>query len=367
MSIFSRKPKSILGIDVGASAVKLVELTRDGGRARLRTYGFTERSAPVAGSDPREAVSDMGVIIRALRDRCGATATTAIASLPTFSVFSSIITVPEMPKKELPNAIRLEAKKFVPLPLEEMILNWEILPKLPESMQRKESPRDVKTAGDLTQRTISGGTTKPLAVLITAAEKKLVARSVDIFKAAGITLASLETEAFALVRSLVGNDRSTLLLVDVGARNTDLSLVAEGIPLLNRSIDLGGDRCTEEIAKATRLSWRAAEQLKHDIARVPRPEALPIFTSVLAPLVNEIRYITGVHQSHSGGRIEKIILTGGSSALVALASFLASQLSLTVVLGDPWARVATPADLAPVLADIGPRMSVAVGLAMRGI
>ena len=368
MGLFSKKPTGILGIDVGAGAVKMVELVREAGRARLRTYGFTERESIVA-FDPREHIEEMGAIIRELRRQSGAVATTAIASLPTFSVFSSVITLPELPKKEIPAAIRWEVKKLIPLPLEEMILNWEPLPESLAGVSRRPTPTDAKTTGDIKKEdaVVIEKEKKSVSFLITAAQKKLVEQYVAIFKASGIALQSLETEAFALERSLVGNDKSTVMIVDIGARNTDISVIDCSIPVLNRSMDFGGKNFTETIVGITKLAQAHAEQLKRDISQ-SRDAVIPkAFEPILTPLLNEIQYTLSLYQSRSGGRIEKIILTGGSGLLFNLVTLLTSRFNITVVVGDPWARIATPIDLTPVLQEIGPRMSVAVGLAMRGI
>lgn len=367
MGLFSKKSAGILGIDVGASAVKLVELTREAGRARLRTYGFTERKESGGSDDPRIETQAMGAMIRELKRQSGAHASTVIASLPTFSVFSSIITLPEMPKKELPNAIRWEAKKLVPFPLEEVMLNWEILPDA--FLAEKAGAPAPKTTDAVTASPVivSSEKKKSIAVLITAAQKKLVEQYVGIFKAAGLTLQSLETEAFAIVRSLVGGDRSTIMIVDIGARNTDLSIIDAGVPVLNRSMEFGGNTFTDAMTKTTKLSWNQAEQLKRDVSRLATQDMTKTLEPLFAPLVNEVHYTLGLYQTRNGSRIEKIILTGGSGLLFNLASYMTSRFNLTVTVGDPWARVATPIDLAPVLSDVGSRMSVAVGLAMRGI
>lgn len=342
-------------------------MAREAGHARLRTYGFTEHKEGGRAGDPRIEAQTMGAIIRELKRQSGAQATTVIASLPTFSVFSSIITLPEMPKKELPNAIRWEAKKLVPLPLEEMMLNWEVLPASFLAEKAKEPAPATTDALTASAVIVSREKKKSIAVLITAAQKKLVSQYVAIFKAAGLTLQSLETEAFALVRSLVGGDRSTIMVVDIGARNTDLSIIDAGIPVLNRSMEFGGNTFTDAIAGTTKLSWNCAEQLKRDMSRLATHEMPKLLEPLFAPLVNDVHYTLGLYQTRNGSRIEKIILTGGSGLLLNLAQYMTSRFNITVTVGDPWARVATPIDLAPALSDIGPRMSVAVGLAMRGI
>lgn len=367
MSFFGKKITGVLGVDIGASSVKLVELAREGGRVHLKTYGFTEEDAVQPG-DPRHDAKRTGAVLRELLRQAHTSARKTIASLPTFSVFSSIIHLPELGKKELPDAIRWEAKKLIPLPLEEMLLNWEILKELPPGMRSLSEA--AKSTGDVQESlVIQKKKGKSINVLITAAERKLVGQYVAIFKEAGLELASLETEAFALVRSLVGNDASAIMIIDIGGKNTDLSLIDGGVPILNRSIDFGGRQVTDVFATSLDLSPATAEQVKRDLSLSKYEGALPQkLHDALAPLVNEVNYTRGVYQSESGKRtIEKIVLTGGSSWLTSLVSYLTETFHCTVTVGDPWARVAVPVDLAPILQEIGPRMSVAVGLAMRDV
>jgi type IV pilus assembly protein PilM len=100
--------------------------------------------------------------------------------------------------------------------------------------------------------------------LLTAAPKNLVKRYIEIFTAAEIQIVSLETEAFALERALIGLDKSSVMIVDMGALATDISVIQEGIPLLNRSIDVGGDTITKAIANSLNINIERAEQFKRD-------------------------------------------------------------------------------------------------------
>jgi type IV pilus assembly protein PilM len=236
-----------------------------------------------------------------------------------------------------------------------MILDWKVLEEAPPSgpVQTEGAPKSVR-------------------ILLTAAAKNLVKKYLDVFKIAGLNLLSLETEAFALIRSLVGADKSTILIVDMGAACTNIFIVDAGIPVLNRSIDLGGAALTKTLSANLNISLAEAEQLKHDIGLAEtEPRGVPrLIETSLAPLINEIRYCINLFQSQEGTgikKVEKIILTGGGAALPNLRDYIASGLALRVYIGDPWARVIYPEELRPVLDEIGPKFSVAIGLAMREI
>lgn len=359
MAIFSGNKKSYIGIDLGTSAVKMVEMADEGGRPRLVTYGALEQRSDVVRSDAAEVANAVVASINTIRDKSHFTTKRAVAALPSFAVFSSIISLPQMSKKELLAAVKWEAKKFVPMPLEEMILDWRLLKEGVVQPTKDEKAKEA-TKGS-----------KHLKILLTAAPKSVVKRYVDIARSAGLELIGLETEAFALERSLVGNDRTTILIVDIGAVATDLSIVSNGIPVLNRSIDVGGDTVTKAIANALNIDLARAEQFKRDVGIVATEGGVSQIPKtiefVVASIVNEIRYVFNLYRSQSDSPVEKITLSGGSAFIPNLPEYLERTVGMKVVIGDPFARTIYPVELKPALDEIGPAFAVAVGLAMRPI
>lgn len=197
----------------------------------------------------------------------------------------------------------------------------------------------------------------------------MVKKYIDIFKEAKINLLSLETETFSLVRSLVGNDKAPIMLVELGANTTDIAVINNGIPILSRSIDVGGLKITKEIADFASIDAEQAEQFKYDLGVSAIDSAsndIPqIITETISPIVNEIKYALNLFKDKYGQQVEKIILSGGSSLLPNLTNYLGKILNIKVIIGDPWSRISYPVDLAPLLNEIGPRMAVSIGLAMR--
>ncbi len=374
MALFSSQD-GFLGIDLGAGNIKLVELRSEQGRPRLVTYGLYEvPHGQIVDNDWSKRRPEAVAALKALLEQTHAKSRLVISALPTFAVFSSLISIPPVSPKELPNAIRLEAKKVVPRPIEEMILDWkEIQP----SGQKKPAADGSMPEADADNKlgTITGTKTgQQKKILITAAPKELVDEYVSIFKDAGLRLVSLETEALALSRSLIGRDPSVIMVVDMGAKTTNLSIIEQGIPLVNRAVNFGGAAVTQEISKRTNMSPRQAEQWKRDMGiTMNRSQISPAVRDILDDVLHEIEYLFQLYRRQfspaSGGEsaIEKVILAGGTCFVPGIAQYLAERLNVPVHIGDPWARIVYPEDISPLLVEIGPSMAVSVGLAMRHI
>lgn len=347
MGLFSlSKDNLFLGIDIGDSSLKMVELRKKNRKFYLSNYAFSENVSEVNFTK----IDDVNYLAKAIlkvKDGANIKSQRVTASLPTFSVFSSIINLANVDKKGLISAVNEEAKKVIPLPLEEMILDWKVIP---------DSSGKVPAKGNL-------------RIFLTGSPKKLVRKYIDIFKAGRLRLASLETETFSLVRSLVGNDKTTVIIVEIGANSTDLSIVKESIPVLNRSLAVCASTVTKVLAEKLGLSYAQAEQFKFDLSvslSADSQEELPqLIAKTLEPIVTEIQYMLDFFRSQGSGEVEKLILSGGGALLLNLSDYLAKRLNMKVIVGDPWNRVICPAELKPVLNEVGPRLAVAIGLAMR--
>jgi type IV pilus assembly protein PilM len=355
MGLFSSTPKtSYLGWDIGYAGIKLVELRNEKGRARLVTYAYANMSAESLEKSLLTDPAGTADLMKRMMEKARTTTKKSIAAIPISSVFSSILNVPTVNEKELKDMVASQAKKLVPMPIEEVSLDTKVI----EKMDTKEE-----------------GIKPSTRVLVTAAPKTLVSKYVEIFKAAGLELISLETEAFAEVRSLIGKDRSTIMIVDVGSLRTNIMIVESGIPFVTRSIATGGNAISQTIAKTLGIPLEQAESMKRDIKAMqgftPAGDLTPILTSLTKPILDEIRYSFNVYQSqqnsHGPKRIEKIILTGGSALLPRFSEFLTQQMNVNSYLGNPWARIVYPQDLRPLLDEMGPRFAVSIGCAMRDL
>lgn len=332
----------------------MVELASEKGRAKLMTYAYTDRAlndqtAPLLDDAKKTAE----LLAREIK-QCGAGTTKAISGLPQHAVFDAVISVPATKDpKQMKLLVEAQVEKLAPLPITEMIIDSRVIDE-----KKAEKAGEKEKIGERSR------------VLVTGAAKTLVAKYVEAFTLAKMELVALETESFALVRSLVGRDKSVILILDVGAQRTNITIVDKGIPYFTRTVNVGGGMLTKIIAEQMGISLEEAEQMKLDLAKDVSSGIPPAVEMLLQPILNEINYSIGEfrrQEGHGESKIEKVIVTGGSAELPGMVAFLSGKLNVNVYIGDPWARVTVPEALRPVLDEIGPRFAVAIGLAMRDI
>lgn len=369
MGLFGRKqPKSFLGVDIGASSIKVVEFEARKGRPLLMTYGYAEVPVEESGESLFDQPKRTGELLARVCKEAGTRAISAMAALPTSHVFATILSLPDgKDQRAKQAAVDAEVTKLAPLPLSEMIIQTTYL---------DEERKDQKKQKDKKEQAESQPKQKQFRAMVTGSAKTFIQKYIEVFKAAKLNLQAIDTESLALVRALIGKDKGAIMVIDIGSQRTTIMIVEKGIPFVSRSIQLGGDTVTRAVMSQMNLGEEDAERIKRDLGTVSPggmglADGLPKVLEVLMlPLVNEIRF---AFQLYAGmdlaliKKVEKIIVTGGSSHLPRVPEYLAETLNLNVYRGDPWARVVFPQDLTSVLEEIGPRMSVAIGLAMREI
>jgi type IV pilus assembly protein PilM len=355
--ILKGKTKSFLGVDLGAGGIKAIELGLKDKRPKLLTYGYTETyfSAP-GGKEAGGDYLDNPRIPEILAEVCKkarVVSREAATSLPLAKVATSIIAVSTTSEAELKSAIEVEAAKLIDYPVSEAVLDFRVL---------KEEAKEV----------IKGGRARLTVkkILLTITRRDLIKKYVDIFKKAGLILKTLETESFALSRSLVGKDKSSIGIIDMGAVRTSVVVVDSSVPVLSRSISVGGLNLSNALAETMGLDLKAAEEAKKDMSRSSnfgRGEIPQSVKNLLSPVTSETRYLFDLFTKDESKSIEKIILTGGSSFFPNLCDYFTKELGIKTFIGNPWARIIYHEDLKSVLEEIGPRFAVAIGLAMREI
>ncbi len=368
-NFFKKENLNYLGVDIGNAGIKVVEFKNESGKPRLITYGYNDQAVNISQNFSQEDEKKIIGLLKQILAKAQATTNKAVVGIPSFSVFSSVISLPMMNKKDLGQAVYWQAKKIVPIPLEEMTLDWKILNKaeIEAINEKQKQEKKNKNENEKKEEQIDK---KHLKILVAAAPKKLILKYVDLFKKANLELISLETENFALERALVGGEKEPVMIVDIGSATSDISIVENGIPVLSRSVDTGGGAITQAIMNSMHVDKKRAEQFKKDIGfSIGQQGNTPkVIEKAIAPIINEIKYSFDLYGSkQSDQRIEKIILTGGSSFLPNMPEYLSKLLNISVFIGDPWSRVIYPVELKSVLDNLAPRFSVAVGLAMREI
>lgn len=334
------KELNYLGVDIGASSIKAVQLRNEGGRARLVTYGYSEHKV-VQDGDILDNPEVVGKELAELCKNAGMTTKQAITGLPMSSVFSTLLTLSELPDKELEKQIAEKVKKLAPISEEDIGLDW-------------------KRVGEPVEKSVR--------VSVTAASKHTIDKYVRIFKIAGLELMNLETEAFAVIRALLGKDKSAALIVDIGSAKTSVLIAGEGVPLIHRTVRAGGNDLVKFIEKKMSVSPEEAEEIKKNLSVHRLENTDDLLRPLITPIVDEVKYCQELYsEQYNRESIEKMVLTGGSALIMGVPEALQKTLGFRIFIGDPWARIIYPDDLRPVLDKIGSRFAVAIGLAMREI
>lgn len=335
--MFFSKNTSILGVDIGTSDIKIAQIAQASQGAVLETYGIVNLAYQMTDSTSPDVIEKSAKIIKDLIKHAGVTTKRCVISLPNNSVFTSIIQMPEMSEKELDKSIRFEAKKYIPLSLDEVILSW--------------------------QPVSSNSETKLTNILLTAVPIRLRESYKQIFEIVGLNLEVIEIEALALIRSLITDSEKNYVIIDIGSKVTGINFVKNGFLQLSRSLNIGGETITSRISSVLNISVARAEQFKKDFG-VSGEGFIP---ESIAPILDTIRKETEqlltIYRAKSVN-VDKIIITGGSSLMPGLVDYL-SALGVEVELGNPLLKVTYPKEVEAVLNRYASHLAIAIGLALN--
>lgn len=346
-----KKSKSVVGIDIGSSSLKVVQLRHEGGTAVLETYGELALG-PYAGSEVGQATNlPAAKITETLTDllrEASVTTTDAGVSIP-FS--RSLLTLVELPKREDPNeqktVIELEARKYIPVPVSEVQLDWFILPEiLPEGAAESDKVK----------------------VLLVAVHNDELSLLENVVKGANLEASFFEIEIFSTIRSVVDEPVKPVLVLDIGASATKVYVVERGVVALSHNIPEGGQDVTRTISSAHGITMKKAESLKKEHGfNVPKDNGYTRETIelVFTRIFDEAKRALSQYETTHNKSVSQIILTGGGGVTKELGEFAKSFFRMDVTLADPFGKTQAPAFMRPVLAEIGPEFAVAVGLALR--
>ena len=354
------KPKSYLGIDIGTSSIKVVELSRMRDTYKLENYGavtfFSENEfLPMevyeqnALKIPDEQVAEL---LKKVIIATGITAKKAAISLPVFSAFSTIIELPPMPEDEMEKAIQFEARQYVPIPVSEVSLASVVI--------GEERPKQNQLAAAQGK--------KRLEILLVAVPNEIKNKYQHIAQLAGLELIAIEMETFPLARALLKGTRDTVAIVDIGARSTDICIVDNGVARISHNFDSAGIDVTKAYGSLWRADLAEAEKNKKAVGLDLTPGQLAVAGEVLMVvdgIVSETSRIINSYFNKTGRNVSGVALSGGSAQMSGLLERFKEGLGLDVVIGNPFEGLIYPRELKETLAKFGPSYAVAVGLAMR--
>ena len=352
-------PKKFLGIDIGTSAIKIVELSSFAGRIKLENYG--EMAAKVLYQKPFRtfekstllfSADDISRAIKAVCQEAKIKTKESIFSIPDFATLFTTFELPPMTAEELPQAVSAEARKQVPLPLGEVTLDWQLIE------GKVSDHRDTK-----------------LKILLAAVPNEIINQYQHIAELSNLKLLALEAEVFGLIRSLIEKrERGVIGLIDIGARTTTCSIIEKRILKISHSFDISGDDLTERIAKGLEMKEEMAENLRRKYGILISPPQFPPeskdIREILLPLIDiilrECEKIFKNFYLKEGKEIDKIILAGGTALLPGILEHFQNYFKKEIELSNPFLKIFFPPILEKTLKEMGPAYAIAVGAALRG-
>jgi len=346
--VFFSKSKNVVGLDIGSSAIKLVELKeKKGGSYELVKLGV-ERLSPEAIVDGSIMDSSMVVeTISKLNNEKSVKNSNYATSLSGHSVIIKKISLPEMSPEELAESIQWEAEQYIPFDINDVNLDYVPL---------------------------NTGTGDNVEVILVAVKKEKINDYTSVISQTGKVPVMVDVDAFALQNAYEMNydvrDHRTVALVNIGASVTNVNVLSGANSLFWRDITFGGNQYTDAIQRELSLSFEQAEELKrgktvgdHTIQQV-----IPILNSVSEDFAGELRKTLDFFTATSGAeRVDEIVLAGGGSGVLNLDATLRDKFGIPVTIMDPFRNVTVDeGEFNPEeLAEIAPSMAVAVGLAIR--
>jgi type IV pilus assembly protein PilM len=346
--VFFSKSKNVVGLDIGSSAVKLVELKeKKGGSYSLVKLG-SERLSPEAIVDGSIMDSSMVVdTIQRLNTDQSVKNSNYATSLSGHSVIIKKITLPSMSPEELAESIQWEAEQYIPFDINDVNLDYVPL---------------------------SHGSGDNIDVILVAVKKEKINDYTSVISRAGKLPVLVDVDAFALQNCYEVNyeleDGKVLALVNVGASVSNVNVLSGGTSMFWRDITFGGNQYTDAIQRELSLSFDQAEDLKRGtpVGEFTVQQVIPILNSVSEDFAGELRKTLDFFTATSGAdRVDEIVLAGGGSGVLNLDAILRDKFGISVSIIDPFRKITVDESLfhPEELAEIAPSMAIAVGLAMR--
>lgn len=340
-----------IGLDLGMSYIKAVELHHEPHvLPQLALYAAVPATSYPLTSDSENDVKANAEALKNLFNAFPFNSRSVVVALPESQIFTRVINLPRMNEKELKNALQWEAEQYVPVALNDVNLDWQVLNGVEEN----------------------GGNSQ-MEVLLIAAPKSLVVKYLKVLQMAGLEVLGIETETLAASRSLVGSNVSTptTMVVNIGSATTDLAVVSRGSLRFTRSVSTGGAALARAVSQSLGFDLDQAEEYKKtyglDETKLEGKvtQAIkPIFDVIVEEIKRSIAFYSTHHKEE---KIKRLVISGGTASLPGIIVYLADSLDVEVQLGNPWAFVSCPPKFSvKELEEVGPSFAVAVGLSLKG-
>lgn len=336
---------NFFGLDIGTTAIRLVELRGgSGGPKALVKYAYLPIQGNVAISESKGDKQKLSQLIAQLVNQAGVSTRNVSVGVPSSRVFTTIADFDRLSPSDLKKSIPLQADALIPTPLAESKLDSVVLGDSPVYKGKVE-------------------------VLLTSVPNNYIEDRLDMLESIGLNVIAFEPDNLAMARALAINDPQPQLLLDVGRRSTDLVVISNGAPRLTRSIPTGVEAIVKAAMQNLNIDDKQAEQFVFKFGLSKEKLEGQVFTAISGTvdmLITEVeKSIKFFEQRYTGAKISRIVVTGGASVMPEFPLYVANKFGLNVEIGNAWRNVTFSPDRQNELLSISNQFAVAVGLAER--
>jgi type IV pilus assembly protein PilM len=363
-NLFNSKEESVFGIDVGSSSVKVVQIKKKKGKAILETYGELSLG-PYAGFQIGQSTSlPPEKIIEVLKDvmkEANITTKNCGIAIPIKSSMVFTIDMPMFSEKQLNQMVPIEARKYIPVPISEVTLDWFVIPteeRIPDDSSA-DLPTDQKNKEEDKKR---------VQVLIVAIHNDVLTRFSNIVRGSELNAGFFEIEMFSTARAVLDQDSAPVMIFDMGASATKLYIIERGIIRNSHIISRGSQDVTLSISSALGVAVDKAEKMKINFgSNLPEEDQqiADIIGLVIDPILSEVNTVLLNYERKYNKNVMKVLLSGGGSGLNGFAEYVSKKINTEATLALPFSKIETPAFLNETFKKAGVGFSVAIGVALR--
>lgn len=340
----------VVGIDVGSSSIKVVELQERKGVVTLATYGELQLG-PYAGKQIGESVllepkQEQEALVDVLRESA-VSARNAVFAMPLSSSFVTNVSIDADADADLSAMVRVEARKVIPASLSEVTLDWAEV-----ELSKKEAKEHATNRRD---------------VLIAAIQNSALERFKILMQFIGMKETPTEIECFSAVRSVYDSRETDIAVIDIGAVSSKLYIAKKGLLMRMYRIRAGGALATKRISEVLNVDFETAEKIKYAADRTADnfSDIQRAYQTSFERAFREFSQVIREYEQKTDSTIQTVYLTGGGAQFPGVDIQLKDSLQRDVIKTNPFTKVAYPAFMEDIMKEIGPSFTVALGAAMR--
>jgi type IV pilus assembly protein PilM len=333
------------GLDIGTTAIRLVELHGSGNVKALVKYAYLPIDSKSAMSDAKADQQKLVAAVQDLLAQAKITTKNVAVGLPSQRVFTTMVDIDRLSPSEIAKTIQYQADSLIPTPVAESKIEWAVLGDSPKEKGKVE-------------------------VLLSSVSNEFIESRLDMLESIGLNVIAFEPDHMALARAVIPVDTATpQMVVDIGSKSTDIVVSMNGAPRLARSIPTGSDAIIKAAVQNLNIDEKQAQQFVNKFGLSKDKLEGQIYNAIIGTieiLASEIEKSIKFFQArYTESKVDRIIMTGGASALPEFPLFIANRFGLNVEIGNAWRNISFPADRQSELLAASNHFAVAAGLAER--